>query len=297
MTRTTNIDFFTVKLGSGAPFEPILQQVSETPNDRRRNVDVLGHPIRLAEAAKDRDGIWDCDLVKIRMDNLPVRASIDGSKTDLNLNSDEGLGEETAFMFIPKFQVLVIQRNRLGVSTKRFCEYFENFGHPRRAVDVEPILSGAALQKLGSIQEHRCFEIRVAGIHNADALRKTGVSVGGLANVMEELDSPSAYLNLSVGVGGRDGGHRSLNRNAIIQAVKQVLRMPGREGAIKTLRLRGRDAAHEMVPIDFLVDRIFHTTTLTSGANRRISYQTRLQAVRSAWELHKEEIARILAPG
>src|SRR5580704_9270886 len=110
------------------PFEDLVQLVEESPRDDGRNLEIGPDPARLQES-----GIWNhChegEMVRIRMDMLPRKASLDGALEDLDFEDDEGLGEETAFLYHPPTQVLALQRNRSGVSASGLAWYVKEKGH------------------------------------------------------------------------------------------------------------------------------------------------------------------------
>ena len=292
MTRKTVIDFYTTIVDNNkeAGFSAVLQETLALPSDAKRTIESEHGHIRLDEAVQDSSGIWTGDLVRIRMDNLPVKASIKGSKNDLGLLADEGLGEETAFLYDQASGVLVLQRNRLGVSMPRFSDYFSRVLDWQPIVSLLPIISGDALQRLHDISEHRRIEMRVQAPNGAGFLRDSHCAVAGVAGIMDEMGATSVSITIGV-----SHGKRSLNKKRLIETVKALIPFTEKGSAVRSLKMTGRDAEDEIVPLDFIKDRIFFETELTSGANRRISYDERKRAVRLAWATKKQEVLDILA--
>ena len=292
MSRKTVIDFYEVEVENGKNngFAAVLKEAHALPDNERRPVETEHGHIRVDETATDGSGLWTGDLVRIRMDNLPVKASIRGSKKDLGLRADEGLGEETAFLFEPSCNVLVLQRTRLGVSMGRFADYFARVIEWQPLVTLKPILSCDALERLKAMSELRQMQVRVKAPNGSAFLKNSGVSVAGVADIMEELHASS--VSITFGVSRSD---RSLNKNRIIDTCTSLLRFTHKREEVKTLRMVGRNADDEVIPLDFIKDRIYFEAELTTGADRRISYTERKRAVRQAWTAKHQEVLKILA--
>jgi hypothetical protein len=115
MTRQIKINFYRVYMpdGAGITFEGILESVDQSPNDEGRNLLVRDCPIRLQSLNKLQQG-WEGDMIRIRMNEVPIKASLAGIVEPLEFEDNEGLGEETAFIYNPLIQVLMSQRNQSG---------------------------------------------------------------------------------------------------------------------------------------------------------------------------------------
>ena len=60
-------------------------------------------------------------MLRIRLNESHVRAKLSGETAELELDEDEGLGEETAFVFHHVPGILIVQRNRSGVTASAFA--------------------------------------------------------------------------------------------------------------------------------------------------------------------------------
>ena len=99
MSKLMKVDFYKVVMPENAAckFDEILDRISAIPADDHRNVVRAGYPIRLQEATKG-GAVWEGEFVRIRMDEIPVKASLGGAIEPIELEDDEGIGEETAFL-------------------------------------------------------------------------------------------------------------------------------------------------------------------------------------------------------
>src|SRR5258707_7859842 len=152
MPKTVKIDFFKVVMpeDAGMTFEALLNRIGQIPlQDEARTQEISGDPVRLQELHHQQGGHIEGDMVRTRMDTLPRKSNIEtGELALLDLDEDEGLGEETAFLYDPATHCLTIQRNRYGVSASAFATYCTEIGAFESAITLEPIISGDAIARL-----------------------------------------------------------------------------------------------------------------------------------------------------
>jgi hypothetical protein len=176
--KQLSIDFYRVTMPHGArAFETVVETVSQLAAGAARNLEVSGAPIRLQESAAWQHCV-EGEMVRIRMDMLPRKASLAGDLDDLDLDADEGLGEESAFLYDPRMRVLLIQRNRTGVSASSLAWYFKEKGNLGDPINLEPVLQRGVMQKLARMQAVRRLDITVSGLDAGNILQNQGYGVG-----------------------------------------------------------------------------------------------------------------------
>ena len=121
------VNFFRFEGDEGKIVLLLLAKISKLADDKSRTKDIGGVPFRMQELQKS-GRYWDGDIVRIRMDDLPVIISRDGEVEEFDVDDDEGVGEETALRFDPKTRILAIQSNRSGASPSRLARYLEAIG-------------------------------------------------------------------------------------------------------------------------------------------------------------------------
>jgi hypothetical protein len=124
MSKKINVDFYRVEiLGNNSDkFENIIKSVGSSANDASRTIDINHSPTRLQEFG-EYPNFCDGNMMRIRMDEIPSLASVDGDIAPITFDDDEGLGEETAFLYQIPTRVLMLQRNKFGVSASSFTKY------------------------------------------------------------------------------------------------------------------------------------------------------------------------------
>jgi hypothetical protein len=272
----------------GAPaFEHLIQQVSDMAHDDTRNLEIGANPARLQESA-----VWNhChegEMVRIRMEMLPRKASLDGTLEDLNFNEDEGLGEETAFLYHPPTRVLAMQRNRTGVSASALAWYFKEKGRIEEPIDIAPVLQRGVMERLAQIQLVRRLEISVAGLDRGLILQNRGHGVADIVRLSEELRAPKVSISLSMGHQRRGG----LILEQVLAIARNLRELAGdHRDEVQKIEIAGIDAADEKIVLDLIEDRMTDIQLVQPEASRTIPYRARRNAVREAWTRRRQELA------
>jgi hypothetical protein len=196
MSLKLKVDFYRIETSVGIDFQRILSGVNAlTPEERNRSG--TGSPIRLQEISFNGDVI-EGDMLRIRMDEVPLRASLRGDTRFIDLNDDEGIGEETAFYYYIPWRVLLLQRNRYALSASAFAWYFNHISENGMIVMLNQILRSDVMQRLARMTIIRKFKVNIAGIDNASIFRNQGQGVNAIIDLKEQFSSPNVNISLSM---------------------------------------------------------------------------------------------------
>ena len=293
MPKTVNIDFYRVVMPENAAttFDALLDRTEQIPlqNDTRTR-EITGDPVRLQELHR-HGGYLEGDMVRTRMDTLPRRSNIEtGQLALLDLDDDEGLGEETAFLYDPATHCLTIQRNRFAVSASAFATYCTEIGAFESAIILEPIISGDAIARLQEFDRVSRLTIKVAGLAGGRVLRDTPYSLGHIAAFADDYAGP--IVNIDVSMGHQRG---SLARDRVRGVVEWLRRQfRDREVDVRRIEVSGSSAGDETQVLDLLESRIVEHRTVEISRNRIVTYMARRNAVRAAWDAQRDRIRAIL---
>jgi hypothetical protein len=287
MSTQLRIDFFRVVMPAEVTvrFEDLIRGVQNSADDETRNIDVRGAPIRMRKAEQRHD-LWEADMTRIRMDALPVKAKISGEIERLIFDDDEGVGEETAFLYNPARQLLIVQRNWHGVSASNIARYFQDRGRLEAPISLQHILQEDAMERIGRMEVIRKLEVHMAPLGSPESLRKYGHGLSSMVDLLQEVQSPRATISLSM---GRQPGSLSLAN--VVRMIKDVFK--GTHEDVEKVQVTGR-LDDEMQVIDLLDFRVQEVVDVDSDANRRLSYRTRIAALRQAWQNRRNEMQHLL---
>ncbi len=250
MEKTIKIDFWQVSEGKNKAFPAILSDLVKLPSASRIH-NSKDNPIRLSKLAINKLGLWEGDMVRIRMDYVPPKAKIAGGITPLKLANDEGIGEETAFLFDPKLNILVTQRNRYSVSANALASYiFEKAKLPDFVV-FAPIIRAEAFEKLRKMTSVRKFQVNFARITNIAPLKNIDAGVGQMVSILENYGGFAG--NIAVSMGHFQG---ELLTNQIIGTAKRLLGIQSTENQVSKIIVNGRDENNVQEILDLLDYRL-----------------------------------------
>ncbi|HEY7767514.1 DUF6731 family protein [Longimicrobium sp.] len=283
MSRTLKADFYQVVDANDRParLEEALQTIAALPEEERYLI-VGKNPVRLHHAS--RNGLqWEGELLRIRMDVTPLRANLIGGLKPFELDEDEGLGEETAFLFDARTQVLVLQRNRIGVSATAAAYYFQNRAGLNNILFLRPVLRRDAVMRLDRLRQVRKLDVRFAGVRNPEALR-TDRSVAEMVDVLTEFQAPSAAITLSM-------GHKkgSLNVDTVRRFVQKITGFSAEnDQPVTKLEISGTAEDEQVDVFDLINYNLVEAVTVEPDAGRNVSYARRRAFLRTSWAENRE---------
>jgi hypothetical protein len=306
MTKTARIDFFTIEMPkkSNLFFEDFLKKIHALSEDDRTQT-VNFAPIRLHQLTESENihgsRIIEGEMIRIRMNNLPSIAGLQGGVENLNLPNDKGLGEQTAFLYHPKTRVILFHNTQVGVSISSFLRYSNILGSSilnlfESNLFADPLLNKDALQRLVRIKEIRTFEykLRVANIDNLGFLQNEELSVKEEIELIKTLKAPNIDIKLSI-------GHlkdNALNRESVTTKIQSLLRWVGKHpGEVSQIRISGVDEDEKICCIsNLLKDVIRESIQLENNSERNCPYSIRQTALREAWQRRQDEIFSMIKP-
>jgi hypothetical protein len=289
MTKKFKIDFYRVEIpDAGVSFEGILQQVdSLSTTDRVQEVRL--HQIWLCQSSK-RQQFWEGDMIRLRMSDVPVKGSLSGNVEEINLADDEGIGEQTAFLYHIPTRILALQSSQSGTSPSAFAKYFEIMGGLNQPIYLDPVLQLDAMARLLNMHSVSRFEVRVAGLDHMGVLQNQGIGVQEFISLSEAFRAPTLSLKLSVG--------RTKKKTLAVETIKNVAKQLTRAAQrnqqnVKTLRISGSTDEEENVQLDLLKDRMREIVDINLGRQRSIPYLLRQKAIQEGWTRRQDELTRM----
>ncbi|BAY29185.1 hypothetical protein NIES2107_10260 [Nostoc carneum NIES-2107] len=293
MSKKLNVDFYQVKISqpSALSFEEILQKIDNTlPHHRTKEVRL--HHIYIFSIQYGWQDTWEGEIVRLRMNDLPVKGSLAGEIEDIQLAHDEGIGEQSAFIYHPATRILAIQSNRNGVSPGDFARYFEIFGEGNTSISLDPVLQMSALQKLVKLKEVINFEIKIASLSNMNIFGDNDNAVEEMIHLAEIFQAPSINIEVKTSVKKKQP---SLLVDKVVETAQSLLRASQQKhNKITTLKVSGSDDEDNKTVIDLLKDKMRESINVNNpGRNRNIPYDIRQKALQEAWNNRLTEILRM----
>jgi hypothetical protein len=285
------VNFYRVRIErEDLDFGSLIKQTLQLPDDESRSFEVRGYPIRLQVAHESSD-FWSGDMIRIRMNDIPTKASLDGDTEPVSLEDDEGIGEETAFLYHIPSKVLMLQRNKSGVSVSALAIYFREISQLGCPIYLEPILAGDALLRIQKMGVIRKFEIKAAGLDRMDIFKSDDAAVNEILDLRGTYNAPSIHIALSVG----NRKDTFLKAKQVINTALALVKLSGHpESQVKTIKISGAvDDDDETEIIDLFEYYLKEEISIQSSRARSLSYQERSNALKDAWVKRVEELSKM----
>lgn len=290
MAKNFVVDFYVVNVSGEDSFQNALTTLQALPEDESRNMNFQDAPVRLARIARHQH-TWEGDMMKIRLGEAAVIASLNGHIAPVSIDDDTGLGETTAFLYDDALNVIAIQRNRTAVSAAKVAGYIETLGGLANAVIFVPILRQEVYEKLRGMHNISRFHIKVATPADLTAMREDVPNLGGALDVAEEFQSPTLELVLSL------GKHKgSLNKTPLVRTVHRLIRRHDADSeSVKKIEVSGRyDDDSKTDLLDLIKERLHVSVPIEVTPLPDEFYNRRRTALRAALDENRTEIRRIV---
>lgn len=293
--KQVKYDFFRVETPEDWPLAKILDDIFSKDYEKRI-IEIFGHPVCLDQFKQSGNGKVYGLFVKVRMDGIPPKTNIKtGEKKDIELDDDEGLGEDTAFVFDTILNVLVLQRNQIGVTSSQFSKYIEDNCDLDGDVRLSPILIEGAYQRLSQFGVFRKLRIRVAPLVSNEIFKGQGHSVSTLADLSCEFQSP--YIDVSFSLGRVRKG--SLFPDSVRTMIDSLLEIRVKNNeAVTNIEVTGKDDEDSTANIiDLIEERMVEEIDVALNEARQIDIEGRYNAGLDALRRRRSEIRRLFDLG
>jgi hypothetical protein len=291
MRKTLKFDFYVVEIPDTIrrPFHSLLDSIAQMNPPERRNEALGGAPVRLQELHTAED-MREGDMIRIRMDDLPSCASMRGPVRDLPLAADEGVGEQTAFLYHIPTSVLVLQSTKVGASASRIADYIERKLNLPPGISIDPLLSRDALARMQRMMVVRKLHLRAARVTNPQFIALGNPGVSRFIREVSVGVAPTVELSISLGHARRG----SLARDRVFGLARSWARsVAGRPAEVKSIEVCGVDRDGETSAVDLIEDRMREPIALDTRAGRRASYEFRRGAAAAAWARRRGEVLEV----
>lgn len=287
---TVRIGFYRVtvnpKTNHQKSFEEILDAADKSPDDESRTVSRPDGPIRLQFVRKSAS-VWQGEFIRIRLGEEPKRANLKGKVEPIHFETDEGLGEESAFLYDPVCNIIAYHEHRGGVGLINAGKYLKSVGDVR-SIQFSPVIREEALERVAGMGRIREFVVHLAGIPTGHSLKGVGKSALALFNAASAFQAPKAQIRLQV---GKENG-----LSKVVEAIRELLHS-GEDVHDKVTKLvvigseaEGTDLEDEAI-IDLLQDRLVVPWPVQLKTEKLTDAQRR-GAVYDAWRVRKDELRK-----
>lgn len=261
-------------------FEQLLLETDKIPDTEARSIIELSgeYAVRHSRMIIEADIILG-NVTKIRMKEIPVKASLDGQKTPIPLKNNEGIGEETAFLFVKSLNILIFQYNFNSIRAGKFIEYINKHCSVNGLVELLPVVKIDTYNRLLKMAEPTALEISVAELSSPAVLNSEINSIKMLARANDAIKAPVVSIKYSLGRSHSEKGYGA----RLMECVNDLRRFLTNGGKVTKLKISGKmDSESNTEVLDLLADRLISDVSLENPI-ATIPPETRIAKIKEAW--------------
>lgn len=297
------VDFYQVEMPDGEEFKDALttaKGIKPTGDARVRTIE--GIPYRLLNLSSNNK-TWEGDACRIRMNDVPMIASVKVSTTkDVPLTTDQGIAESTAFLYDEETNVLAIQSTRFGVSASRLGMFLGELAGLPELITLSTVFREDASKELLRMKDHRKILVRFAGIKNPRLITDNRPSVAQAVELLKGATAPHLEIAISVG-----HSPSPLDPRAVLESAKTFLKWAkgtidggaqSKGEVVEALKVVGAidsDTTEELNLLEFKMTE--EEDVPVDKKTKRLLYADRKKVLRSAFDRRQKELKRMLLQG
>jgi hypothetical protein len=264
--------------------ESVLKKILESEiSDRNKEISSSAKSVVRVEDIVNKDNIWYLDFIKIRNDHGPSKASKAKPVKGFELEEDEGFGEETAVMYDPGIDCIIMQYNANGVRSSYVSKYLNAFSSggksfyelsPKYDLDTERrFLSQKQTKKLS-------FKLDVSKMSDGD--RAAGASLSKVLSYANENDAATIKVEISAG-----RSKKGALKDSVSNGINQLKALISDNGSpVTQLQVSGKENEDSNIEVlDLIAQRLFLDFPIEPDkVDKRYPREKRWQCLLSARE-------------
>lgn len=290
MSVRLRFDFWHIE--SRADVDAIMAHVLETcssmkEGDSERNLYRNSKVVRLQRVEK-HGALWFGDFVGIGTKRGAKKADTTGHLEMLQFEDEEGLGEESAFLYDPTTRVLILQSNRLAATPASVIFFFQKIALGMGAIDLLPVMNQSGLDQFSRFQSVSSFRVGIAKMNLGTAFANKDHSAARLAGIAEELDAPRINLEVTV---GRAWRKRGLSLEGLTQMVSELFSAKN-SVELQKLEVTGKTEDDDFEALDLMTQRLSDISMVEPDEGRGVTRGLRWHLMQEAYGRNEEYIKR-----
>lgn len=292
MANEMKVHLFEVRtIKGGEPLEDLLARIqAEDLDERLRKIGY--QEIRLESLSGPGDEgndtpYWLLDFTKLRFEHGPGKISRDAPIEGFDLEQNEGFGEETAALYDPTTQHMILQYNHNGPRSGTIEAYLSAYDDALVGkYSFLVVLDETANLRLAQTDIIKKIQFKVAAPRINNAQLNGNVSLGRVLDMANNLDGETVEIIVSAGRGKLSAGVQGL-----INTLKAMMPKAAHDadGALQGFKVSGKDGVDgDVEEINMLVTKEELTIdNLKIGADLRYTQRSRwkgLLRARRGWD-------------
>lgn len=283
-TKKVTYDFYTFKCQSdqNALLNALENEIKLRNNEEINNISLFDFVARIWDIEKTNEGFYICNVEKINVQDEANIGDLQSKRTTIATTPNQGPLFDTAFMYNPKNEVIVLQRNWKGLTYKSFLTYLHKLTN-NDEVKLEIIIDPDILVKLDKMDLVKKVHYTISNPTNLKFAENSNRGVNGDLEVAKNLLGNS----MSVVIGSDRGKQLSLEMAK--KKIKSLLKFPEN---ISKLDVRGQ-VDENMETIHLVKHKVTHVEKFKLKKEERLTVTKILGALPVAYKAHETNLNRM----
>ncbi|CUB27245.1 hypothetical protein AR443_04020 [Bacillus velezensis] len=284
-TRKVNFDFYTFNCPTdqNALVNALENEIKLRKEGKVNNIKLFGFVCRIWEIEKTSEGFYVCNVEKINVLDEANIGDLQAERMTVATKPDQGPLFDTAFLYNPMNEVVVLQRNsRLGLGYKAFVSYLSKLTK-KDDCDLEIIIDPKVIVKLDKMDMVKKIEYSVSNPTNLDFAKEQNRGMNGDLELAKKLLGSS----LNVVIGSQRGSHLSLD-----EAKKKVKSLLGFSDNMSNIIVRGQ-IDDDMESINLIKHKVTYEEKFKLKKEEKLTVVKVVEALPKAYKFHEVNLNRM----
>lgn len=198
------------------------------------------------------------------------------STSALDLEDDDEVTDESAFIFDPSSNVMALQRNKQGLSRKGVEVYLSGHQSLAEPIVLKPLTKAATLSRLARMSHTTKLVVKIAQPQESSRNAPSGSSTNEAIEILNRLNAPTLRIEASA---GRTDGVLTRAKEFVRDLIARDER---NEIDVHTLQITG-EIESEPAFIDLIEDKLIAEVSVEANERRTLPYPNRRSSLRVAW--------------
>ncbi len=278
MPHDSKIHLFTTAYSNGPiPLIERLKRIYALDIEKRARL-IEGRHFRLDDLNVENPDFIKMNIIKLRLDEGPGKASLKKHVSGIGLEKDEGFAEETAAIYIPSSERWLVQYNHHGPRASAIAEYIADLEQPFSAFELAPVWRTDVMTELRRRDIRTKLQVKISPSSLKQLAEDGATGLSDALKMANKTGADTIDITISVSRGKAFGGAIDtwLSWFSRIRASTQV-------EAVEKFVLTAKGDGVRSKDIDLLAPRLEGTVTLQAGPDRRLPLELRWGALESVW--------------
>lgn len=283
-TKKVTFDFFTFKCHSdqNALKNALDKEKALRSKGGLNNIKLFDYVARIWDIEQTHEGYYVCNVEKINVLDEAHIGDISNQRTTVATQPNQGPLFDTSFLYNPRNEVIVLQRNKHGLGYSSFTSYLSKLTG-KDDIELEIVIDPDVLVKLKKMSLIKKLTYTISKPTNLKFSRNDNRSLNGDLMLAKMLSGDC----LKVEIGAEKGKELTL-----ADVKKKISSLLGLSGNVSKLNVRGQ-IGEDMETIDLIKHKVSYVEKFKLTKGKKVTVPMILDTLPKAYKFHEYNLNRL----